>query len=131
MAKNLTTSQIDRQNILNNGLALPRIQEALEIKLITTMKEYPFLWLLVYTKTGRVILGLMAAYIFIRLAEWWAIPITTGSIGYFLLEEYYKEKTRAKKKWMKIGICLLGVALLSSLIIMFYPDIRRLMYRWL
>lgn len=32
MAKDLTTSQIDRQNILNNGLALPRIQEALEIR---------------------------------------------------------------------------------------------------
>ena len=32
MAKNLTTSQIDRQNILNNGVALPRIQEALEIR---------------------------------------------------------------------------------------------------
>ena len=32
MAKDLTTSQIDRQNILNNGVALPRIQEALEIR---------------------------------------------------------------------------------------------------
>lgn len=32
MAKDLTTSQIDRQNILNNGVVLPRIQEALEIK---------------------------------------------------------------------------------------------------
>jgi hypothetical protein len=32
MAKDLTTSQIDRLNILNNGVALPRIQEALEIR---------------------------------------------------------------------------------------------------
>ena len=32
MAKDLTTSQIDRQNVLNNSVALPRIQEALEIK---------------------------------------------------------------------------------------------------
>ena len=32
MAKDLTTSQIDRQNILNNGVALPRIQKALEIR---------------------------------------------------------------------------------------------------
>jgi hypothetical protein len=31
MAKDLTTSQIDRQNVLNNSVALPRIQEALEI----------------------------------------------------------------------------------------------------
>ena len=32
MAKDLTTSAISRQNILNNPIALPRIQEALEIK---------------------------------------------------------------------------------------------------
>ena len=32
MAKDLTTSQIDRQNILNNPVALPRIREALDIK---------------------------------------------------------------------------------------------------
>ncbi len=32
MAKDLTTSAISRQNILNNPVALPRIREALEIK---------------------------------------------------------------------------------------------------
>ncbi len=32
MAKDLTTSEISRQNILNNPVALPRIREALEIK---------------------------------------------------------------------------------------------------
>ncbi|MBR6938962.1 MAG: DNA-binding protein [Prevotella sp.] len=32
MAKDLTTSEISRQNILNNPIALPRIREALEIK---------------------------------------------------------------------------------------------------
>jgi hypothetical protein len=32
MAKDLSTSQIERQNILNNPVALPRIREALEIK---------------------------------------------------------------------------------------------------
>lgn len=32
MAKDLTTSAISRQNILNNPVALPRIQEALEVK---------------------------------------------------------------------------------------------------
>ena len=31
MAKDLTTSEISRQNILNNPVALPRIREALEI----------------------------------------------------------------------------------------------------
>ena len=33
MAKDLTTSAIDRQNVLNNNVALPRIQEALDVKL--------------------------------------------------------------------------------------------------
>lgn len=32
MAKDLTTSEISRQNILNNPVALPRIREALDIK---------------------------------------------------------------------------------------------------
>ena len=32
MAKDLTTSEISRQNILNNPVALPRIRETLDIK---------------------------------------------------------------------------------------------------
>ena len=32
MAKDLTTSEISRQNILNNPMALPRIREALDIE---------------------------------------------------------------------------------------------------
>lgn len=34
MAKDLTTSAIDRQNVLNNNVALQRIQEALDVKLL-------------------------------------------------------------------------------------------------
>lgn len=34
MSKDLTTSQIDRQNILNNDVALPEIQKAVNIKCI-------------------------------------------------------------------------------------------------
>ena len=34
MAKDLTTSQIDRQNILNNNVALPRIQKELGVKVL-------------------------------------------------------------------------------------------------
>lgn len=34
MAKDLTTSAIDRQNILNNPMALPKIQESLDMKLL-------------------------------------------------------------------------------------------------
>lgn len=32
MAKDLTTSAIERQNVLNNSLAIPRIQEALDVE---------------------------------------------------------------------------------------------------
>ena len=32
MAKDLTTSTIERQNVLNNNLAIPRIQNALDIE---------------------------------------------------------------------------------------------------
>ena len=32
MAKDLTTSAIERQNVLNNNLAIPRIQNALDIE---------------------------------------------------------------------------------------------------
>lgn len=34
MAKNLTDSQLDRQNILNNDIALPEIQEAVNVKCV-------------------------------------------------------------------------------------------------
>ncbi len=34
MAKNLTDSQLDRQNILNNDIALPKIQKAVNVKCI-------------------------------------------------------------------------------------------------
>ena len=34
MAKDLTTSAIDRQNVLNSNMALPKIQEALDVKLL-------------------------------------------------------------------------------------------------
>ena len=32
MAKDLTTSAIERQNVLNNKLAIPRMQNALDIE---------------------------------------------------------------------------------------------------
>lgn len=40
MAKDLTTSAIDRQNILNNPMALPKIQEALELKFLEFQGKY-------------------------------------------------------------------------------------------
>lgn len=40
MAKDLTTSAIDRKNILNNPMALPKIQEALEIKFLEFHGRY-------------------------------------------------------------------------------------------
>ncbi|MDO4822725.1 MAG: DNA-binding protein [Bacteroidales bacterium] len=40
MAKDLTTSAIDRQNILNNPMALPKIQEALDVKFLEFQGKY-------------------------------------------------------------------------------------------
>ena len=34
IAKDLTTSAIERQNVLNNTVALPKNQEALDVKLL-------------------------------------------------------------------------------------------------
>lgn len=39
MAKDLTNSRIDRQNILNNELAVEEIQETLHIKTVFGMKN--------------------------------------------------------------------------------------------
>ena len=41
MAKDLTTSQLDRQNILNNTMALPRIQEELGVRALEFEGRYP------------------------------------------------------------------------------------------
>ncbi len=40
MAKDLTTSAISRHNILNNPVALPSIQEALEVKVLEFEGRY-------------------------------------------------------------------------------------------
>lgn len=40
MAKDLTASAIDRQNILNNPMALPKIQEALDVKFYEFQGRY-------------------------------------------------------------------------------------------
>lgn len=40
MAKDLTASAIDRQNILNNPMALPKIQEALDVKFLEFQGRY-------------------------------------------------------------------------------------------
>lgn len=40
MAKDLTTSAIDRQNILNNPMALTKIQEALDVKFYEFQGKY-------------------------------------------------------------------------------------------
>ena len=48
MAKDLTVSQIERQNVLNNNLALPRIREALDVQAMRRTGGIlclPMLWL--------------------------------------------------------------------------------------
>ena len=40
MAKDLTTSAIDRQNILNNPMALPKIMEALDVSFVEYKRTF-------------------------------------------------------------------------------------------
>ena len=40
MAKDLTTSKIDRQNILNNPVALPKIRESLDVDFVQFQGQY-------------------------------------------------------------------------------------------
>ena len=40
MTKDLTTSQIDRQNILNNDLAIDEVQQTLDIKTVCWTGKY-------------------------------------------------------------------------------------------
>ena len=51
MAKDLTTSAIERQNILNNPVALPRIQEALGVKKWISV-QLKIVWLTMRTNLG-------------------------------------------------------------------------------
>lgn len=83
------------------------------------MKDFPFIWLLFYTKTGKVILGLLIGYIIVRIVGWWMIPIIAAFIGAVLLYDYFFTQPRLNKKHrnsnkieLVIGICFFVFALI-------------------
>ena len=70
------------------------------------MGDFPIIWLLVNTKTGRVILGLIIVAILVAMFGWWLVPIIAGLIGGFLVYYYYDEKKciREGEKLNKTGL---------------------------
>ena len=83
------------------------------------MKDFPFIWLLFNTKTGKVILGLLIGYIIVRLVGWWMIPIIAAFIGAVLLYDYFftqpklnKRHRNSNKIELVIGICFFVFALI-------------------
>ena len=53
------------------------------------MKDFPIIWLLLNTKTGRVILGLLIVYVIASMLGWWTVPVVSALIGVILLYIYY------------------------------------------
>ena len=88
------------------------------------MKDFPIIWLILNTKIGRAIVGIILAIVFIQVAEWWVVPIMSAIIATFLLNDYtnneYDDK-KAKKRKLIIALCLLAIAAVSTLI-MFYLE---------
>ena len=88
------------------------------------MKDLPIIWLILNTKIGRAIVGIILAIVFIQVAEWWVVPIMSAIIATFLLNDYtnneYDDK-KAKKRKLIIALCLLAIAAVSTLI-MFYLE---------
>ena len=93
------------------------------------MKDFPFIWLLFNTKTGKVILGLLIGYIIVRLVGWWMIPIIAAIIGAVLLYDYFFTQPRLNKKHrysnkieLVIGICFFVFALIFVVGIISYNN---------
>lgn len=108
------------------------------------MRGFSILWLLLYTKTGRVILGILITYVIASMLGWWTVPVVSALIGAILLYIYYDMKPKKPKQKKKIkeetstngfktelvvGIGLLVFALLFSLFLLFHVYRNKLKYR--
>ena len=88
------------------------------------MKDLPIIWLILNTKIGRAIVGIILAIVFIQVAEWWVVPIMSAVIATLLLNDYTNneyDNKKAKKRKLIIALCLLAIAAVSTLI-MFYLE---------
>ena len=108
------------------------------------MRGFSILWLFLYTKTGRVILGILITYVIASMLGWWTVPVVSALIGAILLYIYYDMKPKKPKQKKKIkeeistngfktelvvGIGLLVFALLFSLFLLFHVYRNKLKYR--
>ena len=71
------------------------------------MKDFPIIWLLFNTKTGKVILGLFGVFVVVSLVGWWLVPIIAVLIGAFILYDYSDSKGKKKRSELITGICFL------------------------
>lgn len=95
------------------------------------MKDFPFIWLLFNTKTGKAILCVFIGYIIVRLVGWWLIPVIAAIIGAVLIYDYYYTKPRLNRKHrngntieLVSGIILLVFALLFVVGLISYNNRR-------
>ena len=88
------------------------------------MKDLPIIWLILNTKIGRAIVGIILAIVFIQVAEWWVVPIMSAVIATLLLNDYTNneyDNKKAKKRKLIIALCLLAIAAVWTLV-MFYLE---------
>ena len=89
------------------------------------MKDFPIIWLLFNTKTGKVILGLFGAFVVVSLVGWWLVPIIAALIGAFILYDYSVSKGNKKRSELITGICFFAFAVLFSLFYVFHVNRER------
>ena len=98
------------------------------------MRDFAIIWLLLNTKAGKVILGLLVAILFIMILGWWLVPLISAFIGIFLLSDYYslppntKDYTYRDQKYMIGGISLLVFASLFVIVFLYYKSHKKSSY---
>lgn len=84
------------------------------------MRDFAIIWLLLNTKTGKIILGVIIGLVILSMVGWWMVPIIAALLGVLLIYEYYscppdtKEYKNRNKKILIAGISFLIFALLFS-----------------
>ena len=81
-------------------------------KTVVVMKDFPIIYLLLYTKIGRVILGIIVVLLIVGVFGIWLCPIIAALIAIPLFQDYFdKEKEYRNKKELIAAICLVVFAL--------------------
>ena len=100
------------------------------------MRDFAIIWLLLNTKTGKIILGIIIGLVILSMVGWWMVPIIAALLGVLLIYEYYscppdtKEYKNRNKKILVAGITFLVFALLFSAGFYYYKYMKpKISYR--